>query len=300
MGIYTIKHLATILDARADRLLDIAASKKLLYATFLQERRGKTREINRPLKPLRDIQRAVYRKLLREYVFQDCVHGGVPGRSIFTAVSSHVGREVVVTCDLRDFYPSISQSDVKDVFLRELRCGRKVARLLADLTTFDGHLPQGAPTSMALANLVMAPADLEIALKLSALGPGVRYTRWVDDLIVSGPLTNPRVVFDIVAEAVRPLGLRVHRKPAKRLIMPRSKYQHALGVGLNERLSIPKHYRSNLRAAVYTLVRSRRGSMPNIVGRLQFISTCHVQLAQRTLASLRLTIESAVRRRRCT
>lgn len=298
MAIYTIKHLATILEARDDRLLDIAASKKLLYATFVQERRGKSREINRPLKPLRDLQRAIYRKLLREYVYQECVHGGVPGRSIFTAVSPHVGREVVVTCDLRDFYTSVTQSDVKDVFLREIGCGRKVARLLAELTTFNGHLPQGAPTSMALANLVMAPADLEIALRLSSLGSGVRYTRWVDDLIISGPLKNPRDVFDIVAEAVRPMGLRVHRKATKRLIMPRSKYQHALGVGLNERLSIPKRYRSNLRAAVYTLVRNRQGSIPNIMGRLQFITTCHAQLANRTLASLRLTIESADRRRR--
>jgi RNA-directed DNA polymerase len=289
--------LAQVINGRIDRIEDVIRYKDDLYRPFKQHRRGKTRIIDRPVEPLRGLQKRAYHALLRDYRFPSYVHGGVPGKSIFTAVLPHIRQSVVVTIDLRDFYPSISQSAVWDVWKREIGCGRDVARLLADLSTWRGYLPQGAPTSMALANLVMAPADLEIALRLSKLGRSMKYTRWVDDLIVSGPLTDPQVVFDIVASAVRPLGLRVHRKKSKRRIMWRHQRQTALGLGLNDRPTVSRTSRRELRAAVYNYARYRRGSFDNIVGRLEFTKTYHAELGAKLLLSLKKVADKGNKRR---
>lgn len=295
--INTVGHLAQLLDARPDRLEDIARNNGALYAPFTQWRAGKRREIDRPLAPLKDVQSKIYRLLLREYVFPPYVHGGVPGSSIFKAVLPHLKQPVVVTADLRDFYPSIRQSDVWDVFRKELGCARDVAKLLTRLTTKPGGgIPQGAPTSMALANLIMAPADLQIALKTSLLGRQIRYTRWVDDLIFSGPLSDPRVLFDIVAEAVRPLGLKVHRRKSKRRIMRRHQQQSALGLVLNDGPTISRAYRRQLRAAVFNAKGRGKSAVASVLGRIEFVKNCHPDYAAKLLTSLTRVAERAAPR----
>lgn len=296
--ILSVGKLAQLLDARSDRLEDIARNKSLLYLPFQQTRGGKSRTIDRPVDPLRRVQKRIYQLMIRGYQFPPYVHGGVPGRSIFTAVMPHIRQPVVITADLREFYPSISQSAVWSVWRHDLGCGRAVARLLTELSTWRGRLPQGAPTSMALSNLVMASADLEIALRLSTLGSGIKYTRWVDDLIISGPLRDPQAVFDVIADAVRPLGLRVHRKKSKRRIMRRSGRQTALGLVINARPTVLRSIRKQLRAAVYNYARHGRGSLSNIVGRLEFAKTCHNEMAARLMLSLKKVADKGAKRRR--
>ena len=289
MFVYSIlseHRLASVLDTSVERLREFAACAGSMYAPFDQRRRGKVRRIDRPLEPLLGFQRLIYRRLLRDFAFSDAVHAGVPNRSIFTAVAPHVRRPVVVTADLADFYPSITQSDIFHVWHDALGYGREAAKLLAQLTAFRGVLPQGAPTSLALANIFMIPADLEIALKLSLIGPGMRISRWVDDIIISGPLPQPHVVFAIVAEAVKPLGLRLHRKKSKRCVMLRSSPQTALGLRLNNGITVPKERRAKLRAAVHNLRCGRCSNIESIVGRVQFAKRCHPETAKQLLASL--------------
>jgi RNA-directed DNA polymerase len=296
--INAVGDLAQLLGTSRDRLQDIARFKDDLYRPFTRHRRGVSRTIDCPIDPLRAIQRRIYKLLLRDYKFQGCVHGGVPGRSIFTAVVPHARQLIVVTVDLKKFYPSIDQSAVYDVWRRQLGHGRDVAKLLTDLSSWRGCLPHGAPTSMALANLVMAPADLQIELQLSLLGRGIKYTRWVDDIIVSGTLVDPQAVFDIVAHAVTPLGLKLHRKDKRRVMWRSHHRQLALGLDLNDGVKVPRATRKRLRAAVYTYARYRRGSYENIVGRLEFASTTHAALAARLLVSLKKVANTANRRRR--
>lgn len=287
--------LADLLEVRLDRLADIILFKGSLYRPYEQRRGAKVRAIDRPVDPLKQIQKRIYTRFLRDYPFPPYVYAGRPGHSIFTAASPHVRQPVVVTVDLESFYPSISQSIVYHVWREVFGCGRDVARLLAELTTYCGHLPQGAPTSLALANLVMAPADLEIALQLSLLGRKVNYSRWVDDLIISGHLAQPRGIFDIVAQAIRPLGLRINRRKAKKGIMPHTRRQTALGLLLNEKMTIAREKRGQLRAAVDAFQRFRRGRLVSIMGRLEFLKSCHPSTASILLRRLMRQADKSAR-----
>lgn len=175
-----------------------------------------------------------------------------------------------------------------------LGCTPEVAKMLARLTTYKGHLPQGSPTSMALANLVMAPADLTISVALLHVGNDHRYTRWVDDLIISGSIRDPQAIVDLVSRAVAPLGLKLHTKRAKRRVMYRHEQQSALGLVLNQRLTIRRSKRNNLRAAVHAVRKDGRTTHASLMGRLEFLKRCHPKLAMRMLETIKLTANADV------
>ena len=297
MRIFTTKALAARLEMPLNWILEINRHAPDLYQPFVRRRNGKARTIDRPTGALLQLQRRVCRRLLRDYNFLDCVHAGVRNRSIFTAVAPHVRRQTVITCDIRDFYPGLSASSVYNVWLREVGLGRDVARLLTSLTTRGGGVPQGAPTSMALANLVMAPADLEILLQLSLIDPGLRYTRYVDDLIISGNIKDPAQIFQIVAAAVRRVQLRLHRKETKRRVMRASGLQTALGLNLNNRIAIPRSRRAAIRAAVAAYVLFRRGRYDVLMGRVAFIARSYGETAKRLIAGLTRVADRAANAR---
>lgn len=199
-------------------------------------------------------------------------------KSIFTAVAPHVRQPALATIDIFNFYPSITQSVVYHLFLREFHCSSVVARIIAELTTHDGRLPQGSPVSLAIANLVMAPADLHILLKLSLVEGRVEYSRWVDDLIFSGKVSDVRCVFGIVEEAIRTLGLKINRRKSR--LMLRHTRQSALGLVLNDGITIARLDRQKVRAAVKNWTTRREGKLDVVFGRIEFIRARHPRLAQ--------------------
>src|SRR5437899_9317974 len=136
--------------------------------------------------------------------------------------------------------------------------GREVARLLTRLTTLDSELPQGAPTSTGVANLLLAlPVDDPIAAEAKRLG--VRCTRFVDDIVLSGP--NPRPMINVAGRMLSKRRLRMHREKGKRQskaklkITPRSKPQEVTGLLVNTQSgpSVSRRRRDNIRAALFAL-----------------------------------------------
>jgi RNA-directed DNA polymerase len=106
------------------------------------------------------------------------------GKSTANHVWAHAGAEVVITADVRDFFPN-TRTDRVEAWWRE-RVDGDTARLLTVLTTDRGGLPQGAPTSPALSNLVNFELDARLARRAAAAG--ARYTRYCDDLAFSWPV----------------------------------------------------------------------------------------------------------------
>lgn len=266
-------------------LREIAACADDLYAPFVDRSSGKERLIERPQRVLLKTQRRIYRKLLRSHSFSTFSKGGVPGRSLMEAVKPHVGQRIVVTADIRQCYPSISDHQVFTAW-RNYGCGEKVAGLLTRLTTHRNHLPQGAPTSLAILNLLLDPIDVQIAADVRLRYPDVHYTRWVDDLIFSGEF-DPADVYGIVANRLGQLGLRLHRSKEKRRIMRQGSRQEILGAVINVRPSISRKRRSLTRAIVH---RFNKGECRLAVarGHLEYLKTFHTSLADQLRDSLRL------------
>lgn len=153
--------------------------------------------ILRPSKgELKIIQTRIKNKILAPIELPEEVHGGVKKRSNISNAKPHQGNKYQFTTDLQDFYPSISSKRVYQTLI-DLGYSHHFARLITKLTTWKFQLPQGAPTSTHLANLVFLNTDLALIHFCSKLG--ITYTRYVDDLTFSSQQDFSLYLNDILA-----------------------------------------------------------------------------------------------------
>lgn len=176
------------------------------YRPFQIEKKGKVRTIRAPISPLKDIQRTLLKGLYDEVRWLKCLHGGIPGKSVITNARQHVGRYLVVTYDLSDFFPSTTEDMVRDYFM-SMNFRSDLTDTLVRLVTVNGSLPLGAPTSMAIANVVFRPSDLRL-LRLCE-EHDLTYTRYVDDIAISG-MRDFRDLTQAVRGNIEMLGYKVN------------------------------------------------------------------------------------------
>jgi RNA-directed DNA polymerase len=120
-----------------------------------------------------------------------------------------LGQKVAVTADVKDFFPRITHDQVFRVWQHTLGCSPQISRLLTQLTTYCGRLPQGAPTSTSLANLVMHNVGSEVRNVSDLLG--TTHTTFVDDLTFSGE--RAREALNPTVQILRASGFPLpHRK----------------------------------------------------------------------------------------
>ena len=152
--------------------------------------------------------------------------------------------------DLVDFFTSCSAERIEHLF-RLHGWNRQAARLLARLTTSEGGLPQGAPTSPALSNSFLVPFD--IALDRYVKRYKGTYTRYADDITISFPKNYPRRIrgnIQKVRRLARWWGLKAHVRRKTR-ILRRHQQQRVTGLVVNERVNLPRRQRRLLRAIAH-------------------------------------------------
>ncbi len=265
------------------------------YVRFsLPKKTGGQRLISAPMPRLKKAQHWVLQHLLDKVPVHDAAHGFRTGRSIVSNAEPHLRAAVVVNLDLRDFFPSVSYRRIRGVF-RALGYGDAFATVLAllcsesdvDALDLDGktyfvasgprHLPQGAPTSPALTNVLCSRLDRR--LTAVARRSGFVYTRYADDLTFSAPSLSVnavaaasttsgdkpavdatpdvgrllrRVRFVIAAE-----GFVVH--PDKTRVLRRSRRQEVTGVVVNDKLSVDRATIRRFRALLFQIEREGLG-----------------------------------------
>jgi RNA-directed DNA polymerase len=238
------------------------------YKRFaLPKKAGGTRTISAPMYKLKDVQHWVLENILAKVPVHEAAHGFVAGRSIISNAVPHVQAAVVVNFDLKDFFPSINLKRVKGVY-RHLGYSEAVATVLALICTeadvaeaiLDGekwfignderHLPQGAPTSPALTNILCRKLDKRLQGLATKLG--FTYTRYADDLSFSTTQTKDinalqQCLHKIVAEE----GFTVH--PDKTRIMRPGAKKEVTGITVNTRPAVDRKSLKNFRAALHRL-----------------------------------------------
>lgn len=141
-----------------------------------------TRTINPPCEELKRIQQNINGYLINNIPMPEFAYGGVKGKDNILNAKRHKGQKYVFQTDLTDFYPYISSKRVYGMFVR-VGFSADVASKLTKLTTYEGHLPQGAPTSTTIANLVFEPTGRK--LQKLAEEHQLRLTTFVDDVTIS-------------------------------------------------------------------------------------------------------------------
>ena len=207
---------------------------------------GKVRPISEPHPVLKRVQKRIVAEILRPVRMPLCVQGSIPGHSPRTNAVVHRGQSVVVRIDIQNFFPSVTNRMIYGVWVEVFGYGQALASLLTKLTTLEGRLPQGTPTSSYLANLVLRRADAEIQVIADA--HGLRYTRFVDDLIVSGP--RARDVIEAVAREISRDGFTCNRK---KLQVAGPRKQRLVTGYTVDRVSVSRTERDRVRAAIREL-----------------------------------------------
>ena len=199
------------------------------YVTFaVPKRRGGARLIHAPKRRLKAIQRQLLAQLVCRLPVSDSAHGFREQRSVGSNAQPHVGKQVVVKFDLRDCFPTIHFGRVRGLLiaygysypvataLSVLMTEAPRQPVLAEGKTY--HVPvgprvcvQGAPTSPGLCNAVLVRLDRRLAGLASRLGAD--YTRYADDLTISGNRNIVGTLLKAVPSIVVDEGFEVHRNP---------------------------------------------------------------------------------------
>jgi len=276
---------------------------------------GNLRLIEVPKPRLKTMQKKILADILTVIPAHPAVHGFVKGRSIKTFAAPHVRKRVVLRMDLKDFFPTLGRAKIQ-TFFRAAGYPERVADLLGGLCTnvipssawsgidlkarpfliFDAmqlygrpHLPQGAPTSPALANLCMYRADS----RLSGLARIARatYTRYADDLAFSGDEQFGKGVDRFAAHVAAILhdeGFSVNFRKTR--VMRRGVRQYLAGIVTNEHLNVVRADFDRLKATLTNCVHhgpqsQNRDGHPDfrshLAGRVSFVEMINAEKGAR-------------------
>ena len=268
--IVSMRDLETVLGYPRQDIVRIASHSGRYYETSqIESDSGKIRVIHKSTGILRTMQLNLYRRFMSGLELPDGIHGCVPGSSTVLNAICHVGRAEVVRVDLRDCYPNISSREVYRAFATTLRCSTTVSELLTKLTTFQRKLPQGPPTSPAIANVVLSPLFQD--LRDLAVGFGLELTLYVDDICISGPGAS-RIVkpaTDLVTKHGQVTAWRKLR------VMPASSRQTVTGLVVNRKPSVSKDYREEVRRSVIDLANKgniTRREHQSVMGKIAYVA----------------------------
>ena len=217
------------------------------YEEFtIPKRSGGQRTLFAPCPQLKELQRRILHRVLGRLKAHPAAMGFERGRSIVANALPHVGAGVVVRMDLHDFFPSTATHRVRAYFTG-IGWGSEAVYLLLKWTTCDGGLPQGAPTSPRLSNLVNYLMDARLAGLAGRLG--AVYTRYADDMTFSFPADDRSAAAAVRAtkRIIEDYGYRLHMK-RKLSIRRRHQSQRVTGLVVNERVALPRATRRRLRA----------------------------------------------------
>jgi RNA-directed DNA polymerase len=187
--IVTIHDLAAHSGVSSRHLWYLAFAGHRAYTTFrLAKKTGGARLIDRPTPSLRFVQRWILRNILDRLQTTPSSFGFEKGSKLRFHAEQHAGARAVLTLDIENFFPSISIAQVTQVY-RVAGYPSSAASILARLCTCRGALPQGAPTSPRLANLVCFRMDRR--LSHFAERRGLVYSRYADDMSFSATSALP-------------------------------------------------------------------------------------------------------------
>jgi RNA-directed DNA polymerase len=273
LNICDVKHLCYHLGTNERELKFICSAPEKYYRKERRNIKGKIRTLAPPKKPLLEIQKRLNSLLQRVMVLEN-IHGGLRGHSHITNAVLHARKPMVVTNDLKDFFPSISYKKVYNVFLKRLGCKPDIARYLTKLTTIDGCLPQGSPTSTILSALVAEP--LTKRLDELAKKHGSVYTQYVDDITFSGPAHIARLN-PLIRKIINQEGFKAN--PLKSKVMDIGREQVVTGIRVNQGTDAPTEKIEELRKLLDELeIHQRSGQrflkdqVASVRGRIQYVT----------------------------
>lgn len=229
------------------------------YVEFsIPKKTGGTRLICAPIQPLKEIQRALGAMLQALFQPSESAMGFVAGRSIVANARCHLHQSCVLNLDLENFFPSITKAWVRRALERELADripSSEVRHLICKLCTIPNQsgievLPQGAPTSPVLSNIVLK--DLDRRLAAFAGAHGYNYTRYADDITFSHnrPIRRFSPFFmKRIRSIIEEYGLKINDRKTE--VSVKGERLEVTGLIVGEKVNVPRNYIKQLRTLLH-------------------------------------------------
>lgn len=236
---------------------DLGFSAKTLYGLsnnldkhyrniFIPKHDGSKRKLSIPDLILKRVQRSIADNILANYPISRYAMAYTKGSSVQKNASLHVGKQKILKLDIDGFFDHISYSSVKDCVFYKENYSEPIRILLTMLCYYKESLPQGAPTSPAITNIIMYDFDEKIGKYCEE--NNISYTRYCDDMTFSGDFDEKAVIF-VVKDELRKLGLFL--KNRKTAVIPNTKRQTVTGIVVNEKIGLTKEYKNKIRQEIY-------------------------------------------------
>lgn len=236
---------------------DLGFSGKTLYsvsnhihrhyrAVEIPKGNGESRQLYVPDDLLKSIQRSINDKLLALEEISPYATAYRPCGSTKVNAYPHIGKPVLLKLDIRHFFDRLIYPVVKEKAFPAERYSEQNRVLLSLLCVFKDALPQGAPTSPAISNIIMSDFDNKIGSWCK--DNGIAYTRYCDDMTFSGDF-EPRPVITLVKSELKKMGLFLNDQ--KTVAVRKGQKHSVTGIVVNEHLSVPSEYKKKLRQEIY-------------------------------------------------
>lgn len=240
-----------LINKSINTIYHIANNQGKYYSeVIISKRNGKDRKLHVPCKELKHLQRFILNSLLSWYKPLDCVMGYVKGRGIKENAKVHLNSNYILKLDISDFFGSIHFGKIVNNILPSIY-DENLKVLVTNLCMFNGSLPQGAPTSPIISNIVMAKFD-EIVSNY-CMENNLVYTRYADDMFISSEndFDYKKVLHKIEYLLKKYYSMKLNRE--KTHYLHDGLKEELCGVIVNEKMQTGKKYRDSIRQEMYYL-----------------------------------------------
>lgn len=244
--IFDVSHLSQLVGYHISYLNRAVKYTQYFYRHYhIPKKNGGTRLISEPLPSLKEIQNWILKEILEKCEVSKYAKAYVKKRSLRSNASFHRDKNLIILIDITNFFGSISKDKIKYIFL-SLGYKPELSEMLSGLCTLNNSLPQGAPTSPYLSNLVAKSMDDKISRY--CLNNKISYTRYSDDLAFSGTIKTGALI-KFIKEVFNENGFVLNENKLR--TKNRNQSQRITGIVVNKHLQAPKKTRKLFRQNVY-------------------------------------------------
>lgn len=253
--------------------------EKHYHNVLIPKSDGSKRKLSVPDLILKNVQRSIADNILSQYPNSKYAKAYKTGSNVVQNAQPHVGKKKILKLDIEGFFDHILYSQVKDIVFYKEKFAEPIRVLLTMLCYYKESLPQGAPTSPAITNIIMY--DFDETVGAFCFKKNIAYTRYCDDMTFSGDFDEEEIISFVKGE-LRKLGLFL--KNRKTAIIPATKCQTVTGIVVNEKLNITKEYKKAIRQEMYYIrkfgldehlsklgISDKRGYLLSLRGRIAFV-----------------------------
>lgn len=240
-----------------------------LYKSYeIPKKSGGFRTISQPARQLKAIQSWILRNILDKLYSSEHSYGFEKGSSILQNASPHIGSNYILTLDLKDFFPSITANRVYTIF-RSIGYNTKIAAILTNLCVHENSLPQGAPTSPKLANLICLKLDTRIYGYAGSRG--MTYSRYADDITLSAQsLKKIEKTKNFIETIIKDENLELNQM--KTMILGTKRKKEVTGLVLSDdSVGIGREKYREIRSKLHHLFTGKSDDFNHVNGLLSFI-----------------------------